>query len=248
MPDDCSTPPHDAAAIRWWRRALAEFIGTFFLVVVSAGSEVAAVLRPAGTDPLAVAAAPGLLVMAMIYSVGHVSGAHFNPVVTLAFAARRSFPARWAGLYLAAQVIAAASAALLLRQLFGRASPAAEAPGQRPIDSTAILAMEAVTTCLLLLVVLHTAHEHALVGTQAALAVGGAITACRLLGARLAATSMNPLSAWGSAITTGRPNPYWLHLSGPLLGGAVAFAAMTAMHPHRNEGEREAAAGTPSQR
>ena len=91
---------------------LAELIGTFFLTLVGAGIEIIAVLQPGHIDRSLKAAAPALVVAAMIYSIGDISGAHLNPAVTLAFGVRRSFPMRYVPVYVVAQVVGAISAAV----------------------------------------------------------------------------------------------------------------------------------------
>ncbi len=102
-----------------WRRLLAEFVGTFALAFVAAGGAVFAAATPPGTGLAARVVAPALLAMAMIYTLGDVSGAHFNPAVTLAFAVRKNFP--WTRIpgYRAVQVTAAIAAAALLRAMSG---------------------------------------------------------------------------------------------------------------------------------
>ena len=101
------------------RRLLAELLGTFALTLVAAGGEVIATISGGAVSPAARVVAPGLLVMAMIYTLGSQSGAHFNPVVTLAFTLRRDFPWGRVPGYWGAQLVGAVLAALLLRLLFG---------------------------------------------------------------------------------------------------------------------------------
>src|SRR5689334_7053962 len=96
------------------RRALAEALGAFALTLVSAGAIVIGAASGGQIDHIAKVVAPGLLVLAFIYALGDASGAHYNPAVTLAFAARRVFPVAWVPLYWSAQLIGAISAALLL--------------------------------------------------------------------------------------------------------------------------------------
>ncbi len=103
---------NDHAASTLPRKMLAELVGTFFLTLVSAGVEIVAVLEPGHIDRNVKATAPALVVAAMIYSVGDVSGAHLNPVITLAFAVRRSFPLQYLPAYVLAQTTGAITAAL----------------------------------------------------------------------------------------------------------------------------------------
>ncbi len=113
-------PPDEEKEASLPRRLFAELFGTFALVTVAAGADVIAAISNGEVGFVSRAVAPGLLVMAMIYAIGDVSGAHFNPAVTLAFALRRDFPWRLVPAYWAAELSGALLAATLLRLLFGR--------------------------------------------------------------------------------------------------------------------------------
>ncbi len=107
---------------RTWRRALAEAVGTFGLVFAGTGAIVIDAETGGGVGHIGISLTFGLVVMAMIYAIGHVSGAHINPAVTIAFAAVRHFPPRQVPVYLAAQLAGAALASVTLRALFGPAA------------------------------------------------------------------------------------------------------------------------------
>jgi len=129
-----------------WRRIFAEAWGTFLLVVVAAGGEVVAARSGGAVTPGMKAVAPGLMVMAIIYFMGAVSGAHLNPAVTLAFAVRRNFPWRRVPGYVLGQVVGGFSAAFFLRVMFGTiAALGATVPGSG-IGSRKALAMEVLLT------------------------------------------------------------------------------------------------------
>jgi glycerol uptake facilitator-like aquaporin len=155
---------------------LAEAVGTFFLVSAAAGGEVVAVASKGQLGTAAKVAAPGIVVMAFIYALGDVSGAHFNPVVTLAFAVRGVF--RWSCVpaYWIVQLAAAAVAALGLRALFGDVAHLG-APKPHVTEMKAV-SVEAVLTLLLVLVILNTATRARVVGPNAAIAVGATIALC----------------------------------------------------------------------
>ena len=102
-----------------WRRLLAELGGTFFLVLVAAGADVVNAVSGGQVGRAAAVTAPGMMVLALIYTIGETSGAHLNPAVTVAFAARGNFPWRRVPGYVLAQLAGAAAAAGLLRLLFG---------------------------------------------------------------------------------------------------------------------------------
>ena len=153
------------------RRLFAETVGTFFLTLVGAGGEVVAVVTKGEVSTTAKFVAPGLVVMALIYSLGDVSGAHFNPVVTLAFAIRGVF--RWSLLpsYWCAQVGGASLAAGTLWIIFGKVAHLG-AP-HATVSSAEAFAVEVALTWLLLTVILNTATRARVIGPNAAIAVGG---------------------------------------------------------------------------
>ena len=103
-----------------WRRLFAEILGTFFLVLVAVGGNISYVLGNSSLSPVLEAVAPGLMVMVIILFMGNVSGAHLNPVVSLAFAFRGDFPWRRVPGYLIAQLIGAISACLFFFLVFGK--------------------------------------------------------------------------------------------------------------------------------
>jgi aquaporin Z len=204
------------------RRLFAECLGTFLLVLVAAGGPVVNGLFP-GQVPLdARVVAPGLVVMAIIYFMGMVSGAHLNPAVTLAFSARGNFPWKRAPAYVVAQLMGACLAALLLRSLFGNlAHLGATLPGG-PVALWKAAVIEGVLTAGLVSVILGTASGARNVGSNAALAVGGYIALSGLWAAPLTGASMNPARSFGPELIGGDWRGWWVYLVGPLMGGLVA--------------------------
>jgi aquaporin Z len=204
------------------RRLFAEIFGTFLLVLVAAGGAVVNVLNP-GQVPLdARVVAPGLMVMAIIYFMGMVSGAHLNPAVTLSFAARGDFPWRRAPAYLVAQLLGACLAALFLRAMFGNlAHLGATQPGPSVVLWKAAI-LEAVLTLGLVSVILGTASGARNVGTNGAIAVGGYIALSGLWAAPLTGASMNPARSFGPELVSGDWHAWWVYLIGPLVGGLTA--------------------------
>ena len=170
------------------RRLLAELLGTFALILVAAGGDVIATISGGAVSPAARAVAPALLVMAMIYTLGSKSGAHFNPAVTLAFTLRRDFPWSRVPGYWGAQMVGAVFAAFLLRLLFGLAGHlGATLPHYGTIEA---IVMEVLLTFLLITVILGTATNHRLTGPNAAIAVGGFIALAGLFAAPISGASM----------------------------------------------------------
>ena len=208
------------------RALAAELVGTFLLVFVAAG----AIMVDAETGALGhtgIAAATGLVVMAMVYAVGHVSGAHLNPGVSLAFALTRHLPATRLVGYWAAQVGGALLAAAVLRGSLGSvADIGATLPAGS--DSQAFL-WEVVLTALLLFVVMAVATDTRAVGEAAAIAIGGTVALAVLVAGPVSGASLNPARSLGPALVGGELDVLWVYLTAPLLGaalGAVAYQAV----------------------
>jgi aquaporin Z len=176
-----------------WRRMFAESWGTFLLVLVAAGGGVVRDLSGGSLSLAMIVIAPGLMVMAIIYFMGTVSGAHLNPAVTLAFAVRGNFPWRRVPGYLIAQTIGGLVAAVFLRAMFGKVgSLGATVPGIG-IGGAKAMVMELVLTAGLVNTILGTASGARNIGTNGALAVGAYIALSGLWAAPVSGASMNPV-------------------------------------------------------
>lgn len=237
-----STNPLDPS--KSWARLLTEALGAFLLTLVAAGpGAISAATGIMISQPAAVVA-PGLVVMALIYTVGDVSGAHFNPVVTLAFAVRQDFPWRRVPGYMLAQFVGAILAAGLLRALFGNVGHlGATLPNPRTGDLAALV-MEFVLTCLLVTVILGTAHDDRLVGHNAALAVGATIALDGLFASPVSGASMNPARSFGPALVSGDLGSVWIYFVGPLAGALLATLIARALHGETTDSARRAASGS----
>jgi MIP family channel proteins len=204
------------------RSLLAEAIGTFALVFAGCG----AIMVDAKTHALGhvgVAISFGLVIMVMIYAVGHISGAHFNPAVTLAFATSRHFPALRVPAYWAAQLAGALTAALILRGSLGDvAHVGATLPSGS--DGQALL-WEGVLTFFLMFVIIAVATDTRAVGEAAAVAIGGTVGLDAMFGGPITGASMNPARSLGPAITAGHLTSVWVYLTAPFLGAVAAAAA-----------------------
>jgi aquaporin Z len=202
------------------RRLFSEMLGTFFLVLVAAGG---GLLHAKGQISLAAAVvAPGLMVMAIILFMGAVSGAHLNPVVSVAFALRGDFPLKRLPGYIIVQLIGACLACLFLLAVFGNVEHlGATLPGAGYQDWQALL-METVLTAGLVSVILGTASAAQNVGGIAALGVGGYIALAGLWAAPVSGVSMNPARSFGPALVSGDFSSYWVYLVGPLAGAVIA--------------------------
>jgi len=201
------------------RRLVAEAVGTFALVFAGCG----AIMVDSDTGALGhvgVAISFGLVIMVMIYAVGHISGAHFNPAVTLGFALTRHFPLPRVGLYWAAQMAGALVAALLLRASLGNvAGVGITLPSGS--DGQAFL-WEAVLSFFLMFVIMAAATDTRAVGEAAAIAIGGTVGLDAMFGGPVTGASMNPARSLGPAIASGELSSIWVYLAAPLLGAAAA--------------------------
>jgi len=210
------------------KRLLAEAFGAMALVFVAVGGDAAGLVTGGEVGVAARAVAPALMVAAMIYAIGDVSGAHFNPVVTAAFSLKRLFPPTLVPVYWLAQAIGAIVGALVVRALLG---DAVEAGVSTPhIASASALGFEIVLTLLLVTVILGTAARHRIVGNEAALAVGATIALCGLVALPLEGASMNPARSLGPAIVTGRFADLWIYIIGPFVGAGLAVALNAMLH------------------
>ncbi|NQU36197.1 MAG: aquaporin, partial [Actinobacteria bacterium] len=205
-----------------WRRIVSEFVGTFFLVLVAAGAPMVGARYPGTVTMAAAVVAPGLMVMAIIMFMGKVSGAHLNPAVSLGFALRGDFPWRRVPGYIATQLVAAVLAAGFLQLIVGNS---ARIGGSYPGGSTtaaAAFATELILTFGLVSVILGTASGAQNIGIMAAIGVGAYIALAGLWAAPLSGASMNPARTFGPNIVGGDLSSYWVYVTGPLLGAALA--------------------------
>jgi aquaporin Z len=227
-----------------WRRLFAEALGTFFLVLVAAGGAVANA-RSHGQVPLdARVVAPGLMVMAVIYFMGTVSGAHLNPAVTMAFALRRNFPWERVPGYVAAQLAGSALAAGFLRATFGDIGQLGASEPGTGTNAVTTMVIELVLTAGLVSVVLGSASGARNIGANAALAVSGYIILAGLWAAPVSGASMNPARSLGPAIVGGHWSDWWAYVAGPLAGAVVAVALAWVLRGPPSTAADQAAQGT----
>jgi aquaporin Z len=205
------------------RRLFSELLGTFFLVLVAVGGGMVNARFGGQAVPYgARVVAPALMVMAIILFMGTVSGAHLNPAVSIAFAARGDFPWKRVPAYIVAQFLGAILATLLLWALIGKQGSAGLTLPGSGISTTTAMLWELVLTTGLVSVILGTASGAQQIGTLAALGVGSYIALAGLWGSPVSGASMNPARSLGPALVLGDWTSWWAYLVGPVAGGVVA--------------------------
>jgi aquaporin Z len=190
------------------------------LVVIGPGAAAVNLHTQGTVSHVGVALSFAFVIVAGVYALGHISGAHFNPAVTTGFWLSGRFPGREVIPYALAQLTGATAGALLLRLLLGSDARAAATVPSVPISSAFML--EAVLTFFLMLVVMAVATDHRVASPAAGLAVGLTVGFDALMGGPLTGASMNPARTFGPAVAAGIWTAHWLYWLAPLLGAALA--------------------------
>lgn len=219
------------------RRAVAECIGTFGLVFIAAGAAMVDELSNGGIGIIGNALASGLIVAAMVYATGHISGAHINPAVTLGFALVRRISLRDAGIYWVAQMVGAIVAAALLRLLLGKVG--IMGGHAITIDPAQAVGVEIALTFLLMFVTMAVATDKRAVGRAAGIAIGATVTVDILVGGPLTGGSMNPARTTGPAILAANWQDLWVYWVGPPVGAALAALLYTWLNDAKESAGNE---------
>jgi aquaporin NIP len=215
------------------RRAAAEAIGAFTLVFAGCGAIVTDAVHQGVLGAVGVSLVFGLAIMAMVYATGHLSGAHLNPSVTLAFTLTRHFPARDALVYIGAQLLGAIAAAALLLAVWP-SEPASLGTTLPSVGAGSALVYEAVLTAFLMFTIMAVATDTRAVGAGAAIAIGGVIGLDALFGGPITGASMNPARSIGPALVSGELHDLWIYIVAPVAGaaiGALAYQLVRGEHP-----------------
>lgn len=204
-----------------WCKSSAEFFGTFALVFAGCGAIVVNSTSGGAVTHVGIALTFGLVVMVMIYATGHLSGAHFNPAVTLAFASIGKFPWRDVPAYIFSQLAAALAGAATLRLTLGNvANLGASLPAGSAMQS---LIFEFILTFFLMFVIAAVATDARAEGSMAGIAIGGTVALEAMFAGPVCGASMNPVRSIGPALMSGELSHLWLYVVGPCLG-AIAGA------------------------
>jgi aquaporin NIP len=206
------------------RRAAAEALAAFALVFAGCGAVVTNAHYEDALGAVGVSLVFGLVIMAMVYATGHLSGAHINPAVTVAFTLSRHFPARDAVAYIGAQVSGATAGALVLLAVWPD-QPGALGATVPSVGAGSALVYELVLSGFLMFVIMAVATDTRAVGAAAAIAIGGTVGLDALFGGPVTGASMNPARSFGPALAAGEWTDFWLYVIGPVAGAALgAFA------------------------
>ena len=209
------TPP------RLVQRAVGEALGTFFLVLIGPGAVMVNAYSHGALGTTGIALAFGFVVCAMIYALGHLSGAHINPAVSIAFWARGRLPAQDLFPYIIAQCGGAVLASAVLRYVLG---PVGGLGATLPnVGTGRSLLVEFLLSFALMLVIMAVATDSRAVGGMAGLAVGFTVAFCALLGP-LTGSSMNPARSLGPAVVGGGWSGHWIYWIAPISGTVTAAA------------------------
>ena len=200
------------------RRGVAEFVGAFTLIFIGGGAGIVS-----GSDIVAVALANGLAIGIMVTNLGHISGGHFNPAITLGFVVSRRIAPLLAAVYWASQLLGAISAAFILRWLFQKAAVAAfAAPAPHTTDAKAFV-LEGIMTVFLVWAVWATAVDaRGAFKSIAGLAIGLSITIDVFVGGPVTGAAMNPARAFGPELAGGMWHGWWIYWVGPAAGALLA--------------------------
>ncbi|MFO0036538.1 MAG: MIP family channel protein [Planctomycetota bacterium] len=201
-----------------YRKLGAEFFGTFCLVFAGTGASVINEVTGGTITHVGIALTFGLIVLAMIYALGDVSGCHLNPAVTIGFALAGRFPWRSVGLYLLSQCLGAILASAVLRLMFPTSETlGATLPAGLPLQA---LVLELILTLILMFVILSVSSGSQEKGLLAGVAIGSVIALEALFAGPISGASMNPARSLGPALVSGHWEHVWVYLVAPA-GGAL---------------------------
>jgi MIP family channel proteins len=206
--------------IELWRRAAAEGLAAFALVFAGCGAIVTDASYDGALGTVGIGLVFGLIIMVMIYATGHLSGAHINPAVTIAFTLTRHFAWRDAAAYIAAQLAGATTAALLLLAVWPD-KPAGLGATVPSVAAGSALVYEVTLTAILMFVIIAVATDTRAVGAAAAIAIGGTVGLDAIFGGPVTGASMNPARSFGPALAAGEWQDFWIYVLGPVAGAAL---------------------------
>ncbi|HET6424684.1 MAG TPA: aquaporin [Planctomycetaceae bacterium] len=217
------------------RRLAAEFFGTFALVFAGTGAIVINDVSGGAITHVGIALTFGLIVLAMIYAIGDVSGCHLNPAVTLGFFTARRLEGRWVLPYLSSQCCGALLASMTLRILFSsHPTLGATVPAGSPWQS---FLLEFILTLMLMFVILSVSAGAKEKGLMAGVAVGAVIALEALFAGPISGASMNPARSLAPALVSLRMESVWIYLLAPVLGAVASIGVFRSIHAPAEGGD-----------
>ncbi|XP_024537097.1 aquaporin NIP6-1-like [Selaginella moellendorffii] len=207
------------------KKLLSEFLGTFILIFAAAGTAIMNEKSHGALGVHGLAGGAGITVMVVIFATGHISGAHINPAVTVAFATYRHFPWFQVPLYIITQVVATICAAFVLKGVYHPDLSGGCTVPVGPIWQNFLF--ETILTAMMMFVVTAVATDSRAVGELAGIAVGATVYLNNLIAALISGASMNPVRSLGPAIAANNFHGFWIYIVGPFLGAQIGAAAYT---------------------
>ncbi len=204
------------------KKYYAETFGTFAMIFCGCGAMTINEITNGSISHVGVASVWGLIVMAMIYAFGDISGAHFNPAVSIGFAVAKRFAWNEVPKYVLAQAIGAISAIAVLWFLFPESEYLGETTPAANFEPYKAAVFEFILTFFLMVVIINVSTGSKEIGTMAAIAVGGIILLEAMFAGPMTKASMNPIRSIAPALFTGNFQYLWLYISAPILGAIAA--------------------------
>jgi aquaporin NIP len=221
--------------LKFSKNYFAEMLGTFALVFCGTGAIIINEETQGVITHLGIAMTFGLIVLAMIYTFGEISGAHFNPAVTLGFAVAKRFPTKQILPYILSQIIGAVVASLVLHYLFPKnINLGATLPSGTQLQS---FILEFILTYFLMLVIIHVAHGSKEIGVLAGIAIGSMVGLEALFAGPICGASMNPVRSAAPAIISGNMSSLWIYIIAPILGAIAAALTWKLTGPKSGKAE-----------
>lgn len=203
---------------------LSEYIGTFALVFAGTGAIIINDVSGGVITHLGVGLVFGLIVMTMIYALGEISGAHFNPAVSFGFWLARRLPLKELFPFITSQFLGAMTASLVLRIIFAQHKTLGiTLPNS--ISPTGDFVFEAILTFFLMFVIIHVSHGAKEKGLMAGVAIGGMVALEAIFAGPITGASMNPARSLAPAVVSGHLDYLWIYLTAPFLGSAIAVSS-----------------------
>ena len=207
------------------KKYIAEIIGTFALVFCGTGSMTINEITGGDVTHVGIGLTWGFIVIAMIYALGDISGAHLNPAVTIAFAYAKKFQWKEVPKYILAQILGGLLASLLLCYLFPQSEFLGGTQPSELIDSFRAFVIEIILTFFLMLVIINVSTGSKEVGIMAGFAIGGTVMLEALFAGPMTNASMNPVRSIAPALVSGHIENQWLYLTAPIIGALLAVAS-----------------------